>query len=162
MTKLRHRLLLFEEMADDFLAIGIVADVLRRPAAGNNQSCIIRCLHVGKSQIGIPTVARLFCVGIVPWLEIMHYESELLLAGRGNMNLIPFFFESLIRVHHLKRLGGITSHNQNLWIGHGTPPSRATCAMDCTEHRKPTRNNSRFDPQVFASSFERSVLLDLR
>src|SRR2546427_11835304 len=104
-------LLLFEEMADDFLTIGIVADVFRRPAAWDNQSCIIRYLHVGKSYIGVPTIARLFRVGIVPRLEIMHYESELLLAGRSNVDLVPFLFESLIGIHHLKGLSSIACHN---------------------------------------------------
>src|SRR6266566_6099572 len=104
MAKLRHGLSVFKEMADDFLTIGIVADVLRRPAAWDNQSCIIRYVHVGKSYIGVPTIARLFRVGIVPWLEIMHYESELLLAGRSDVDLVPFLFEPLIWIHHLKRL----------------------------------------------------------
>src|SRR6266496_4928004 len=118
MAKLRYRLSVFKEVADDFLAIGIVADVLRCSSSRNHEGCVITGVHVCKCEIGVPAVPGLFRVRVVTLFKIMYHESQFFLAWRGNMNLVPLLFEPLIGIHHLKGLGGITGQNQNLWLWH--------------------------------------------
>src|SRR6266481_2334886 len=105
MTKLRHWLLVFEEVANDFLTIRIIANVFRCTTAWDHERGIIASIHVCKSKVRIPAVAGLFCVGVVTRLKVVHYEMQLLFAGRRDMYFVAFFPQSLIWVHHLKRLG---------------------------------------------------------
>src|SRR6266581_8241052 len=111
MTKLRHWLLVFEEVANDFLTIRIIANIFRCTTAWDHERGIIASIHVCKSKVRIPAVAGLFCVGVVTLFKIMYHESQFFLARRSNMDLVPLLFEPLIGIHHLKRLSSIAGQN---------------------------------------------------
>ena len=104
MTEVCHGLLLIEEMPDNSQKVGMIADVLRSPSAGNHQRDVVGGINIGKAQIGVPGVSWLFCIGLKPRLKIMHYKAQLLLLRRGNFHFVAFFLQPLVWVHRLKRL----------------------------------------------------------
>ena len=122
MAKLGYGLLAIEEVSDDALAVWIVADVLWRAPAGYDQSRVVGWIHIGKGDVGVPTVARLFGVGIEARLKIVYDEMQLLLCWSCDVNLVSLFLQSLIGIHHFQRLCSIAGENENFGSGHGVPP----------------------------------------
>src|SRR5690348_8664484 len=74
MAELGYRFLAIEEMSDDALAVRIVADVLGGAPARYHQSGIRGWINVSEGDIGVPTVARLFRIGIEARLKVVHDE----------------------------------------------------------------------------------------
>ena len=111
MAELGYRFLAIEEVPDNALAVRVVADVLGRAPAGYHQSRIVGWIDLGKGDVGVPAVAWLFCVGVIARLKIVHHEVQLLLRGSCDVNLVSFFLQSLIGIHHFQRLCGISGEN---------------------------------------------------
>ena len=109
MTEMCHGFLLVEEMSDNSYEVGVVADVLRSPPSWDHQRDVIGWIDVSKTQIGVPCVTRLFCVGLKTRLEVMHHKAQLLLLRSGNFHLVAFFLQPLVWIHHLKRLSRVAS-----------------------------------------------------
>lgn len=93
---------------DDPYAGRVVADVLGRPPAGDHEGRKIDRIYIGKRQVGVPTVA---------WLEVMHDETQCLLAGRGAGDFVAFLFQVLLWIQHFERLRSVIGQNQNLESG---------------------------------------------
>lgn len=86
MAKLRDGLLFVEEMPNDPAEVFMVANVFGRSPARDYQSYVVRRIHVFKSQVGIPGIARLLGIGVEAGLEIVDNEAELFLCWRRNSN----------------------------------------------------------------------------
>ena len=63
--------LLGVKFADNFEQAPIVAEVLRRPAAENQDGVIITHIYLVKREVGLQTVAWTFDVGIPPRLKVV-------------------------------------------------------------------------------------------
>jgi hypothetical protein len=125
-AELGHRLLVVEEVTDDPLDVGVVADVLRRATAGNDQSDVVAGLDVGERQIGLPGVAGLLRVGVEAVDEVVDDELKLLLLGGRHVDLVSLLQQPLVGVHHLEGLRGIAGQQQHLGhMNHSPPINRA-------------------------------------
>src|SRR5439155_20140537 len=107
MTEMCYGFLLIEEMSDNSHEVGVVANVLGSPPSWDHQRDVVARINVRKTQIGIPCVTRLFCVGLKTRLEVMYHKAQLLLLRSGNIHLIAFFLQPLVWIHHLKRLSSV-------------------------------------------------------
>jgi len=114
-AKLRDRLVLRHEVPHDPLDIRIVADVLGRPPAGDDQGHIVRRVDVREGDIGRPGVPGLLGVGVVAVDEVVDHELELLGRWRGDVDLVALFEQALVGVHDLQRLRGVAGEYQDLW-----------------------------------------------
>ena len=104
MTQLGHRLLLLKEMPDDLLQVGVVADVFGGPPTWDHKGNIVIRLHVFEGEIRVPTVSRLLGIRVVPRLEVVDHEMELLLARCGDLHVVALFLQALIGVEDFQRL----------------------------------------------------------
>ena len=102
-------------MPNDLLQVGVVADVLGGPSAGDDERDILIRLHVLEGQIRVPTVARLFGVGVVTGLEVVHHEMELLLTRRGNLHLVALLLQTLVGIEDFERLRRVAGDHQDFW-----------------------------------------------
>ena len=78
---------------------------------GYYESHVVGWINVSEGNVGIPTVARLFCVSVETRLKIVHHKVQLLLRGSRDVNFVSLFLQSLIGIHHFQRLCGITSED---------------------------------------------------
>ena len=111
---------LLEEMLNDALALGIVANVFRCSSAWNHQGCIFRWVDVGERHIRVPTVAG-FSVYVSYSARNRVPRSAIFLCRRRNPDFIAFLRAIVDRAHHLERFGGVAGQYQNLRCGHGVP-----------------------------------------
>jgi hypothetical protein len=88
MAELRHRPRISrEEVLDDALEVGVVADVLGSAAAGDDERGVVGRLDVGEGEVGLPGVSRLLGVGVEAVLEVM--ESPVRIRTLGIWDLLP-------------------------------------------------------------------------
>jgi hypothetical protein len=123
-AELGNRLLLVEEVLDDALEVGVVADVLGRAPARHDDRRIACRVDVREREISVPGVARLLGVGVVAVDEVVDDELQLLLRGGGDLDLVTILEQPLVGVQHFERLRGVAGEDQDL--GHGALPSLRT------------------------------------
>src|SRR5215813_11615894 len=111
MAELSHGLLAIEEVSQDAYTVWMIANVLWRSSTWDHEGHVVGWIDIGEGDVGVPGVARLFRVGIEAGLKIMHDKMQLLFCGGRYVNLVSFFFQSLIRIHDLERLSGIAGQN---------------------------------------------------
>jgi hypothetical protein len=116
-AELGDRILALHEVPNDALHVGVVADVLGRPAAGDDHGDVVGRVHVREGDVGGPGVPGLLGVGVVAVHEVVHHELELLDRGRGDVDLVSLFEQALVGVHHLEGLGGVTGEDHDLRHG---------------------------------------------
>ena len=122
MTNLRHRFLVLEEVPDDLAKVRVIANMLGRPPAGNHNGHVVRRVYFRKRKIRVPAITRLLGVGLIAGFEVVDYEMQFLLRRRRNPHFVAFLLQTLVRIHHLKRLCCITRKNQYFWFRHGLSP----------------------------------------
>ena len=69
-------LLLRVELPNKIKQTPIIAEVLRRAAAQNQDGIVALHLHLVEREVGRQTVARTLDVGIPAWLDVVDYEME--------------------------------------------------------------------------------------
>ncbi|MDQ0761248.1 hypothetical protein QF027_003883 [Streptomyces canus] len=81
MADLGDRLVSVEEGLEDLAELGVVAQVLRGAAAGDDEGGVPTGVELGEGQMGGPGAAGLLGVGVEAGFEVVDEEAELLAGG---------------------------------------------------------------------------------
>ena len=114
------RLLLLREVAHDPQHPRIEPQILRRPAARDDQRVVALGPHVVESGVEREVVARLFAVGLVA-LEVVDGGANLLaglLVGADRVHAMADHQQRLERHHRLVVLDEIADEHQDFLRGH--------------------------------------------
>jgi hypothetical protein len=120
MAQRRHRRTVVEEMPHDALHLWVVAQILRRPAAWDDQGDVIGRVDVGEGQVGRPRMTRLLGVRVEAVDEVVYDELQLLRGRCGDVHLVALFQKPLVRVEHLQVFSRVAGDDE--YLGHARPP----------------------------------------
>jgi len=77
--------------------VGIVADVLGRAAAGNDERGVVLGIDILEGQVRRPRLTRLDHERIEPGHELVHLQLEQLRARCGDDGLVSLLSQALMR-----------------------------------------------------------------
>lgn len=128
---LGDRLVGVEEGLEDLAELGVVAQILGGPAAGDDDGHVIAGVHLGEGQIGRPGIAGFLGVGVEARLEVVDHELELLAGGGRDVDVVALLAEALVGVQDLQGLRGVAGDDEDLRCHVGCAPLLGRPAATC-------------------------------
>src|SRR3712207_6249974 len=108
------RQILLEKVGADACHVWIVADVLGRPAAGDNQCRVPFGFRIREGEVHREVPSWPLGVGVPSLLEIVDDQLYLAAGGRGDVDLVARLAQAIDWVHRVEILGGVACQDQYL------------------------------------------------